>query len=173
MVQFTTTILRFEEQGEKTGWTYIEIPAELAQQLKPNNKKEFRVKGHLDEYAFEGKSLMPIGGGDFIMPLNATVRKAIRKAKGATLKVRMEVDDKPVVISPELIECLSDEPKALAYFNKLPPSHQRYFSNWIESAKSVATKSKRIALTVMACERGQQFGEMIRSLKQEKGDLLG
>jgi hypothetical protein len=30
MVQFTTTIHRFEKQGEKTGWTYVEIPADLA-----------------------------------------------------------------------------------------------------------------------------------------------
>jgi hypothetical protein len=26
MVQFTTTIKQFGKQGEKTGWTYIEIP---------------------------------------------------------------------------------------------------------------------------------------------------
>ena len=31
--------------GEKTGWSYIEIPAAIAQQLKPNYKKSFRVKG--------------------------------------------------------------------------------------------------------------------------------
>ena len=35
MIQFTTTIHKFGVKGEKTGWTYIEIPADLAQQLKP------------------------------------------------------------------------------------------------------------------------------------------
>ena len=39
MVHFITTILKFDKQGEKTGWTYIEIPADIAEQLKPNNKK--------------------------------------------------------------------------------------------------------------------------------------
>lgn len=43
-VQFTTTIHKFDKQGEKTGWTYFEIPADLAQKLKPGNKKSFRVK---------------------------------------------------------------------------------------------------------------------------------
>lgn len=45
MIDYTTIILQFAEQGEKTGWTYIEIPADLAQQIKPGNKKSFRVKG--------------------------------------------------------------------------------------------------------------------------------
>jgi hypothetical protein len=173
MLQFTARIEKFGQQGEKTGWTYIAITAELAQQLKPNNKKAFRVKGYFDDHPFEGISLVPMGGGDFILALNAGVRKIIGKGSGAMVKVSIAVDDRPVTINPELIECLSDEPKALAYFNKLPKSHQNYFSKWIESAKSVATKSKRIALTVMACERQQPFGEMMRSLKEEKKDLLG
>jgi hypothetical protein len=31
MIQFTTTILKFGEKGEKTGWAYIVIPVALAQ----------------------------------------------------------------------------------------------------------------------------------------------
>ena len=42
MVKFTTSILKFKEQGEKTGWTYIDVPAKIAEQLKPNNKKSFQ-----------------------------------------------------------------------------------------------------------------------------------
>lgn len=70
------------------------------------------------------------------------------------------------------MQCLTDEPKALAYFNKLPKSHQNYYSKWIESAKTEATQAKQIAQTVTACSRGQHYGEMIRSLKNEKNDLL-
>ena len=163
MVEFTVTIKRFDKQGEKTGWTYIEIPAAIAQQLNPENKKSFRVKGFLDNYSFSGVSLLPLGGGDFIMALNATIRKCISKGKGAILQVKMEADKSPVLPSAELMECSSDEPQALAYFNKLRKSHQNYFSKWIESAKTEATKAKRIAQTVNACARGQHFGEMMRS----------
>ena len=83
MVQFTTTIHRFEKQGEKTGWTYVEIPADLAGQLVPGNKKAFRVKGKLDNFSIKGVSLLPMGGGSFIMPLNAAMRKGIGKKAGA------------------------------------------------------------------------------------------
>ena len=171
MVKFTTEIKKFAQQGEKTGWTYIDVPEEIALQLVPNNKKAFRVKVLLDTYAFSGISLVPIGGGDFILPLNAATRKQIGKGKGAILKVTLEVDTSPVLLSAELMQCLEDEPAALAYFKKLPGSHQKYYSRWIESAKTDATKAKRIAQTVSACARGQQYGEMIRSLKAENEKL--
>ncbi|WP_301920777.1 hypothetical protein [Ferruginibacter sp.] len=44
MIQFITTILKFGEKGEKNGWTYIVIPAVLAQQLSPGNKKIIQGK---------------------------------------------------------------------------------------------------------------------------------
>lgn len=169
-VQFTTTILQFAEQGEKTGWTYIEIPADIAQQLKPGNKKSFRVKGKLDDYRIAAIALMPMGGGSFIMPLNATIRKGIGKRKGATLKVQLQADNKPQELSAEMMECLADEPKALAFFNTLAPSHRLYFSKWIESAKTEPTKTKRISQTVTALSKGRGFSEMIRALKQDRTD---
>jgi hypothetical protein len=173
MQQFTTTILQFAEQGEKTGWTYIRIPAAIAQKLKPGNKKSFRVKGKLDDHSIKKVALLPMGEGDFIMPLNATVRKAIRKIKGAKLKVTLEVDNATIRPPADLLECLADEPKALEFFNNMPGSHQKYFGNWINSAKTVTTRAKRIAQTVNAMARSKNFGEMIRSLKQDREDLLG
>lgn len=173
MVEFTTTIKKFDKQGEKTGWTYIEIPADIAVQLNPENKKSFRVKGFLDNYSFSRISLLPLGGGDFLMALNASIRKCIGKGKGAILQVKIEPDRSPVLLSKELMKCLADEPKALTYFNKLPKSHQNYYSKWIESAKTEATQAKRIAQTVTACAREQHYDEMIRSLKNERKDLLG
>jgi len=171
MVEFTCTIRRFGEQGEKTGWTYIDVAEEIASQLIPGNKKSFRVKGRLDNYAFESFALLPIGGGNFILPINAGVRKTLGKGKGATVTVKMEVDTSPVQLSSELMQCLSDDPEALAYFNKLPGSHQKYYSKWIESAKTFETKAKRIAQTVTACSRGQHYGEMMKSMKEEKNNL--
>src|SRR4051812_34381804 len=92
MVRFNATIKKFDSQGEKTGWTYIEISAAIAKKLNPNNKKGFRVKGKLDDYEFSMIALLPMGGGDFIMALNAAMRKAIKKQKGAIVQVKMEVD---------------------------------------------------------------------------------
>ena len=166
MVQFTTSILQFDKQGEKTGWHHIRIPQTIAEQLKPGNKKTFRVKGRIDHYAFHGIALLPMGGGDFIMALNATIRKGIHKRKGATVQVCMETDSRPVLPPAGLIESLEDEPAALEYFKKLAPSHRTYFIKWIESAKTEPTKIKRIAHSVTALSNRQNFGEMLRGLKK-------
>jgi Domain of unknown function (DUF1905)/Bacteriocin-protection, YdeI or OmpD-Associated len=167
MVRFTVTIQRFNEQGEKTGWTYIHVPEKIAQQLKSGNKKSFRVKGMLDNYAIEGVALMPMGDGDFIMPVNAAMRKGIGKRLGDKLRVQLMADNKLPQLSADLLECLSDEPAANEYFNSLPYSHRLYFSRWIESAKTAPTKAKRIAQAVNALSKKWGFGEMLRAAKQE------
>src|SRR5688500_16414211 len=105
MVQFIAIIKRFKTQGEKTGWTYIDVPASLSSLLIPGNKKGFRVKGFLDEHPFGGISLLPMGDGNFILTLNATIRKKIKKTSGAKLNVKMEVDTKPILPPKELLEC--------------------------------------------------------------------
>jgi hypothetical protein len=168
MVQFTVTILQFAEQGEKTGWSYIEVPAAIAGKLKPGNRRSFRVKGKLDEYSFRKTALIPMGEGDFIMALNATVRKAIRKQKGATLKVLLEIDTAKIEPPADLLDCLADEPRALAFFKSMPKSHQNYFGTWVNSAKTVGTRTKRIVQTVNAMARSRNFSEMMRALKEEK-----
>ncbi len=168
MIQFTTTIMQFGQQGEKTGWHYIEIPADIAQKLKPGNKKSLRVKGKLDDFSFSGVALLPMGGGRFIIALNKDLRKGIHKRKGAMLKVQLQVDDQPYLLCAEFIECLTDEPPALNYFKTLPRGHQNYFSKWIESAKTEPTKGKRIAQAVNALAKKQGFSEMIRALKKER-----
>ncbi|TWV98810.1 YdeI/OmpD-associated family protein [Chitinophaga pinensis] len=166
MVKYTTTILKFEQQGEKTGWTYITVPEDIAQEIKPGNRKIFRVKGKLDKYAIEAIALLPMGDGSFILPLNAAIRKGIAKKVGAKVEVQLKEDDNPdPVNSPEFMECLQDEPEALAFFNTLTKGHQNYFLKWIETAKTEPTKAKRIAQSITGLARKQDYPAMIRSNK--------
>ena len=83
MVSYTTPILKFDKQGEKTGWTYIEVPEKIAEQIKTGCKKSYRVKGRLDDYKIEQVALIPMGEGGFIIPFNAAMRKGTGKRKGA------------------------------------------------------------------------------------------
>lgn len=166
MVRFTALIKKFGQQGEKTGWTYIDVPAAMAGQLKPGHKKSFRVKGMLDHYRIERVALIPMGGGDFIIPLNAAMRKGLAKSGGATLQVQLEVDNQEITPPADLLECLADEPQALANYNKIPPSHRNYYTRWINEAKTDATRAKRIAIAVSALARGRKFNEAMREMKQ-------
>jgi hypothetical protein len=167
MLKFQTLIQKFGKKGEKTGWTYIVISAKFARQLKPGSKVSFRVKGRLDSYSFEGLALLPMGEGEFILPLNAAIRRAIRKKQGDQLIVEMILDSRAPVLSADLLKCLKPEPVALTFFKSLPRSHQNYFSKWIDSAKTINTKTKRIVMAVTALALRQGFAEMLRASKRE------
>lgn len=167
MVKFTAPIKKFASHGEKTGWTYIDVPPDIAERLKPKNKKSFRVKGKLDNCIIKGIALLPAGGGAFIMALNKLIRKCIGKGKGAILEVQIEPDPEMYVLNADFVTCLADEPSARLFFSKLTRSHQNYFSKWIDSAKTDQTRTKRIAITINALSRKMGFGEMLRSQRNE------
>jgi hypothetical protein len=162
MVRFTAEIQKFGKQGEKTGWTYIVVPAAQAKKIKPGFKKSFRVKGKLDAHPVKAVALLPMGEGDFIIPLNAGMRKAIRKREGDKLTAQLEEDKSEFVFDADFMVCLEDEPPALKFFKTLSGSHQRYFSKWIQSAKTDATKTRRIAMAVNALARNMGYPEMLR-----------
>jgi len=163
MITFNTTLKKFDRKGEKTGWTFIEISAAQAKKLKPDTKVAFRVRGSLDSHPIKQVAIMPMGEGSFILPINGTMRKAIGKKQGDKINVRLEADDSKIILSPDLMACLKDEPAALTVFKKLPGSHQKYFSRWVESAKTSATKTKRIVMTITALSKKMDFGAMLRA----------
>ena len=171
-IRFKATMHKFDEQGEKTGWTYIEVPADIAEKINPGIKKGFRVKGKLDNFKIKGAYLQPMGGGSFILAINGEMRKGTGKKTGATLQVQMQPDEAAFVFNADFMDCLADEPRAKNFFDTLPGSYQRYFSKWIDSARTLQTKTKRIAQAVSALARSTNFSEMMRNLKEEKKKLL-
>ena len=168
MVKFNTTILRFDKQGEKTGWTYIEISAAQAKKINPGVKVAYRVKGKLDDFSFEKTAIIPMGEGGFIMPLNGKIRKAIGKKMGDKLKIEMELDKRQLQPSADFMACLKQEPEAMAFFKTLPGSHQRYYSKWIDDAKTSPTKAKRIVMALTAFSKKQRFNEMMRANRKSE-----
>jgi hypothetical protein len=170
MVTFKAEIERFAEMGEKTGWTYIFIPSVIANEIKADCKKSYRVKGKLDQIPVEGLALVPMGEGDFIISLNATLRKKLKKEKGGVVDVSLEEDTTFKIEIPEDLElCLSDdEPELLKSFLKLPKSHQNWYINWLNSAKTEPTRTKRIVRIVSAMAKDWDFGTMMREGKLPK-----
>lgn len=165
MITFKTILSKFHQYGEKSGWTYIDIPPEIAHALKPNQKKFFRVKGKIDDYSFERIALFPNGGGSFIMPIRAEIRKKLKKLEGDGVVLLFEVDDSIEPIDEEFLLCLEDDFEAKKYYDTLSPSHKSYFYKWIAQAKTYDTKANRIANTLNALAQKLTYPEMIRGLK--------
>ena len=167
MVVLETILYKFGNKGEKTGWTYAEIPPEVVQSLKADTKVSFRVKGRIDDYDLKLVALVPMGEGAFILPINAAMRKGIHKKEGAMVRLELTEDTDPLPQSDDLLDCIADDPRAKAYFEKLPLSHQNYYFKWIESAKTPETKAKRIARTVQGFAMGMDYGQMIRYFREK------
>ncbi|MGZ6491671.1 MAG: YdeI/OmpD-associated family protein, partial [Bacteroidia bacterium] len=58
--------------------------------------------------------------------------------------------------------------KAQAAWDKIPNSHKNYYSKWVDSAKTDATKAKRIAMVLDGLPKGWTFGEMLRATRENK-----
>jgi hypothetical protein len=162
MIVYNTIIKKYAEKGEKTGWTFIEVPKEIAIQLQPNTKKSFRVKGKIDAVVLQPVSILPMREGDYILPLNITLRKQIKKAVNQMVIVQLTIETQEYQLNENFMLCLADEPKALQHFNTLTKSHRNYFSKWIEAAKTNDTQIKRIAKAVNALSKGWNYAQMIR-----------
>lgn len=166
MVTFEAIIERTQQEGEKYGWTYVIIPVPVAQQMNPGVKIVYRVKGRIGGHECRQVALLPYGEGSYILPLNAAMRKDIVQGVGETLLLSLEVDPEEPAMSAELLEALSYDTASESFFLSLSKSHQRYYSNWIDSAKTFETKSKRLAMSIEGCARGMDFGKMMRHFKK-------
>ena len=169
MIHFKAEIEKFAQMGEKTGWSYVFIPASLAQEIKPACKVSFRVKGKIDAVNIAGIAIIPMGKGDFILALKTELRKKLKKEAGTKVELWLEEDKDFKMEMPEDLEiCLEEEDGLLTTFLQQPKSHQNYFIKWINEAKTEVTRTKRLVMTINAMFKKQDFGAMIRESQGKK-----
>jgi len=164
MVNFKAEIEKFDAKGEKTGWSYVFVPEAIAMQIKAGERRSIRVKGTIDQVEISGLSLLPMGEGDFILPLKTPLRKKLRKEAGATVQLALEHHaDFKIEMPHELLICLEQEEGALDQFLSMQKSHQNYFITWLNAAKTDATRTKRLVMIVDAMQRKYNYAEMLRA----------
>jgi hypothetical protein len=145
---------RFQAKG---GWTYARIPEIL--QDKKNHFGWVRVKGTINNHAFSGCHLMPMGNGQLFLPVKADIRKKIGKKEGDHVHIILFADNEPIPIPEELLVCLQDEEKAHRIFLSYSEGEKRAFIDWIAAAKKEETKTNRIAKTIDTLLKGLKFAD--------------
>lgn len=169
-MKFSAEVKKFGKNGEKTGWTYVLVDSGIAEVINPGIKKSFRVRGLINTIEVKQLALIPAGGGDFILALNADLRKKLKIITGEKVLLDLEIDLSELQLDKDFLDCLNDEKEAKKYFDTLLFSHQVYFSRWISSAKTESTKAKRIAMAVNALLKGLGYAEMIRENKASRAE---
>lgn len=144
-----------EKYQGRGGWTYARLP-----DIRPDKKAPFgwrKVRGTIDRFEIRRYHLMPMGDGNLFLPVKAEIRKAIKKQEGDYVHIVLFPDNEPMEVSEEMLLCLKDEPKALAFFNSLTESEQKYYINWIYSAKKEETKIDRLAKSINRLLKKEKF----------------
>jgi hypothetical protein len=140
---------KFEGKG---GWTFTKIAG--VKKIKGGKFGFRKVRGFIDDYEFRKFHLMPTKEGGLFLPVKAEIRKKINKKDGDWVTVILYPDDEPIDLPDELRMCLEDEPAAHAFFMKLSESEQKYYIQWIYSAKKEETKIDRMASTINRLSKG-------------------
>jgi len=98
-----------------------------------------------------------MGDGKLFLPVNATIRKKIKKEEGDYIHVILHPDNEPLEVPEEMLLCLEDEPVALKFFKLLSESEQKFYIQWIYSAKKEETKIDRMAKAINRLARRLKF----------------
>jgi hypothetical protein len=135
-----------EKFAGKGGWTFARIPEIIKDKNAPFGW--VKVRGTIDGFEIRKYHLMPMGNGNLFLPVKAEIRKKIKKAEGDYVHVILYPDNEPIDIPEEFLLCLQDEPDALTFFNSLTQSEQKFYIQWVYSAKKEQTKIDRLAQTI-------------------------
>ncbi|HEY0029216.1 MAG TPA: YdeI/OmpD-associated family protein [Bacteroidia bacterium] len=146
------TQYKFKTKLEKIGtWTFAVAPIDV--------KKEFgsagpvRVKGKIDDYAFAGVSLMPMGNGKHCLAIKIAIRKALKKEAGATVMIVLEKDTAELEVPFELKEAFEASPEAKKMFDSYSYSNKKYYTEHVNESKKQETRDKRAVNCVLKLEK--------------------
>lgn len=138
----------------KGGWTYALIP-----EVKPDPHAWFgwvNVKGTIDDIDLPRCKLMPKGDGQLFLPVNATMRKKLKKQAGDSVQIVLFSADEPPVLPQEISDCFDFEPpENYQAFQQLSADEQHALLKPILAAKQPETKAKKIR-EMMDLLRSQQ-----------------
>lgn len=130
----------------KGGWTYAALPS--VKNHKNNPFGWLKVKGNIEGYKIQKYHLMPMGNANLFLPVKSEIRKKKNKSAGDYINITLYIDDDPVEIPQEFMDCLKEEAKAKEFFNNISDDQKERIIKWIYSVKSDEKRAERILLVL-------------------------
>jgi hypothetical protein len=138
---FTATI-----QDAGGGGAFVEVPFDVEAAF---GSKRPKVKAMIERVPYRG-TLTRMGTECYILGIRKEIREQTGKTFGDLVEITVQEDTEPrvVEIPAELMRALEADSEASALFEKLSYTHQREYVTWIEEAKKVETRQRRIMKTI-------------------------
>lgn len=132
---------------------FIVVPPEVITALSGKRRPPVRVTLNGD-YIY--RSTVSVYGGRYLLPLRREIREACGLAPGMPLDVTLALDEEPrqVEVPDDLAAAFAGDPEARAVFERFSFTHQREYVEWITGAKREATRTRRVAQTLLMLRDG-------------------
>jgi hypothetical protein len=106
--------------------------------------KRFPVVATVNGYTW--RTTVTRMGGEFLLGLNAEVRRGAGAEAGDTVDLELVLDTAPreVEVPAPLAEALEGDAEARAAFERLSYTHRKEYARWIEEAKRDETRARRV-----------------------------
>lgn len=142
MVSIVDGTFKIEKFSSKGGWTYVLFP-----HLEPNKKAPFgwrNVFGTIDNLVIENYNLQPFGNGQLFLPLNAQIRKSLKKDVGENVTIKLFETKLTIEDIAEIVNCFKTDEKAFSRWQKMSDANKSKTLHHIFRAKNEDEKAQRI-----------------------------
>lgn len=146
--QFETTV-----EGGERGRVFVALP--FHPKTVWGNQARYYVRGTLNGNGYRGS--LGVRQGIYFMPLNKELQQSTGLKVHDPVVVTMELDEpEQLTVPTELAQQLEAVPSAQAFFDGLSAFYRNQYIEWIESAKTDETRTRRIGEVVTAVSSGKK-----------------
>ena len=134
---------------------YVNIPFDVE---KVYGKKRVKIIATFDDQIKYRGSLVRMKSESHMLLLRKDIRAQLGKNHGDTVKVHLEEDTLPrvVTVPDDFREALQQVPEIAAFFQKMSYTHQKEYVNWIVEAKRAETRQRRIKKAIEMMQAGKK-----------------
>lgn len=137
-------------RGRTIRYTVVWLPADVLSALAVDGTPQLRIEGEIADIPVES-ALIPAGGGRHYLMVSPAVLKSAGLALGDRVCVRFRrADPERVSVPPELAQALGRDRDADRRWHDLTAGRKRGLSHYVDSAKTPATRTRRVAAVLAA-----------------------
>jgi bacteriocin resistance YdeI/OmpD-like protein/uncharacterized protein DUF1905 len=155
----------------------VDLPRDISNQIRRDagGAQHVSVRGWIEGRPIE-TTLSPAGGGRYRLHVHSSIWRKLRIDAGAVVEVAVviERERRETPVPADLAAGLADEPRALGAFQALTPAFRRQIILFLEKAKQLKTREKRVALMVRrmlerAAEKRKRVPKKVFAKKPKSG----
>lgn len=153
VIKFSATL---EKMPGRFAWTFVEFPHDVEKLF--GKRGSVRINGTINGVPMD-RALMPTKSGYHLIVFGADLRRQAKVKAGDTARFEVWRNPRPneIQLPEELQETLDFFPDFKAGWEGMRPGMKRSMLIWINSAKTLPTRAKRVAELLKRFETGHAW----------------